>query len=89
MTSTITLLAQVDPTVGLFGGMAAAIIIFWIIALIASIFWLWMLIDAVVYEPTTEEKILWFLVVFFLHFIGALIYFFVRRSGRGRTTTVG
>ena len=45
-----------------------------------------MLIDAVVSEPTTEEKILWFLVVFFLHFIGALIYFFVRRSGRSRIT---
>jgi hypothetical protein len=32
----------------------------------------------------TDEKILWFLVIFFLHFIGALIYYFVRHKERGR-----
>ena len=52
------------------------------LALIASLFWLWMLIDALMNEPTTNEKILWFLVIFFLHLLGALIYFFVRRRGR-------
>jgi hypothetical protein len=88
MSPVITLLAQADPTVGLLGGMAAFMIVVWILALIATAFWLWMLIDAVVNEPTTEEKILWFLVVFFLSFIGALIYFFVRRSGRSRITPV-
>jgi hypothetical protein len=36
------------------------------------------------YEPTTGEKLLWFLVIFFLYFIGALIYFVVRRSHRMR-----
>jgi hypothetical protein len=89
MSYVITLLAQADPTVGLLGGMAAFMIVFWILAIITSVFWLWMLIDALVYEPTTEGKILWFLVVFFLHFLGALIYFFVRRAGRGSTTPVG
>jgi Phospholipase_D-nuclease N-terminal len=33
-------------------------------------------------EPTTNEKILWFLVIFFLHLLGALIYYFVRRKNR-------
>ena len=42
-----------------------------------------MLIDALIHEPTTGEKLLWFLVIFFLHFIGALIYFLVRKSQRG------
>jgi hypothetical protein len=88
MSPIITLFAQADPVVSLFGGMAALVVVFWIIALVASIFWLWMLIDALVYEPTTDQKILWFLVVFFLHFIGALIYFFVRRGERGRVTPV-
>ena len=46
-----------------------------VVSLAGFVFWLWMLIDAVVSEPTTEQKILWFLVVFFLHFIGALVYF--------------
>jgi hypothetical protein len=40
----------------------------------------------VVDEPTTEDKILWFLVIFLLHFIGALVYFFVRRGARARPT---
>jgi hypothetical protein len=43
-----------------------------------------MLIDALVNEPTPNDKILWFLAIFFLHFIGALIYLVVRRSGRAR-----
>ena len=41
-----------------------------------------MLIDALANEPTTDQKILWFLVIFFLHFIGAFVYLFVRKSGR-------
>jgi hypothetical protein len=82
---TFCLLAQNDVA-NLFGGFAALVIVFWVIAIAASIFWLWMLIDALTNEPTTNEKILWFLVIFFLHFIGALVYFFVRRSER--TTAV-
>ena len=58
-------------------------VIAWIVALLLSIFWIWMLIDALVYEPTVGEKLLWFLVIFFLHIVGALIYYLVRRAGRG------
>ena len=58
------------------------IVFAFLFAIAASVFWLWMLIDALVNEPDTGQKILWFLVIFFLHFIGALIYFVVRRSGR-------
>jgi hypothetical protein len=36
------------------------------------------------YEPTTGEKLLWFLVIFFLYLIGALIYLVVRKSQRTR-----
>jgi hypothetical protein len=53
-----------------------------LIGLVASIFWIWMLVDALLYEPTPMEKLLWFLVIFFLYLIGALIYFFVRRRQR-------
>jgi divalent metal cation (Fe/Co/Zn/Cd) transporter len=51
-------------------------------AFASVIFWLWMLIDALIHEPTTNDKILWFLVILFLHLIGAWVYFFVRRSQR-------
>jgi hypothetical protein len=53
-----------------------------LLSLVATIFWIWMLIDALIHEPTTGEKLLWFLVIFFLHFIGALIYFVLRKSPR-------
>ena len=80
------LFAQAAPNAGdaagLFGGAIAFIVLFWIIGIAATIFWLWMLVDALANEPTTEQKILWFLVIFFLHFIGALIYLFVQKSGR-------
>jgi hypothetical protein len=84
----IPLLAQTDPAVGLFGGMVVLAIALWFVAMIATGFRLWMLVDAVVNEPTTEQRLLWFLVIFFLHFIGALIYFFVRRARRGRITSI-
>ena len=56
-----------------------------ILVALTSIFWLWMLIDCLT-SPKLDgtSKILWFLVVFFLHFVGAVIYFFVGRAGAGR-----
>ena len=64
---------------GLFaGGMGIVLLIIW---LTVFIFWLWMLIDCVSSTMPTNEKILWFLVIFFLPLIGSLIYYFVKRSG--------
>ena len=85
-----TLFAQAAPDVGdaagLFGGAMVLIVLFWIIGIAATIFWLWMLIDALSNQPTTERKILWFLVIFFLHFIGAFIYLFVGKNGRAHSS---
>jgi len=80
---TLILFAQQDGGGGdLLGGALGLMCVFWVLAIAASVFWLWMLIDALMHEPTTNEKILWFLVIFFLHLLGALIYFFVRKRGR-------
>jgi hypothetical protein len=79
----LIVLAQTDGG-GMLVGLGAFVFVIWLLVILASIFWIWMLIDALVNEPTTEQKILWFLVIFFLHIIGALIYFFVRRGGRAR-----
>jgi hypothetical protein len=86
--STLILFAQDAPDAGgaVAGGLLSMVCVFWAIGIIASIFWLWMLVDALINEPTTNEKILWFLVIFFLHILGALIYFFVRRTKRGRAS---
>jgi hypothetical protein len=72
----------------LFSGFAAVFIIIVVFALLASAFWLWMLVDALVNERDPNQKLLWFLVIFFLHFIGAIIYFVVRRAGRMRGSSV-
>ena len=56
--------------------------LFGFLVLAATIFWIWMLVEALMNEPTTNDKILWFLVIFFLHFLGAFIYFLVRKVSR-------
>jgi hypothetical protein len=59
-------------------------LLFWIaLGLLACVFWIWMLIDAITNNGLSgTEKIVWVLVIIFLHFLGALIYFFVGRSRR-------
>jgi uncharacterized RDD family membrane protein YckC len=66
------------------GGFLGFMAIIWILAIAATVFWVWMLVDVLVSNRDTNDKIPWFLVVFFLHFVGALIYFFVARR-RGTT----
>jgi hypothetical protein len=51
---------------------------------LGTIFWIWMLFHAIVNKGlTSTEKIIWVLVVFFLHFLGALLYFLLGRP-KGR-----
>ena len=86
----LTLLAQANPDAGaaVFGGAMAFMAFFWIIGIAFTIFWLWMLVDALANQPTTEQKILWFLVIFLLPVVGALIYLFVGKGGRTPASTV-
>jgi hypothetical protein len=51
-----------------------------------SAFWLWMLITALMKEPSGPDKIVWVFVIVLLPFIGSLIYFFGRYLGRKRST---
>jgi hypothetical protein len=61
-------------------GLLIGLIIF-AIGLAACIFWIWMLIHAITNNGLSgTEKVVWVLVIIFLHFLGALIYFFVGRS---------
>jgi hypothetical protein len=64
---------------GLFAGFALLVV--GAIGLACFVFWIWMLIHAITNKGLTDtEKIVWVLVVLFLHVLGALIYFFVGRS---------
>lgn len=40
-------------------------------------FWLWMLIDCVMRD--FDDKVMWILIIIFLNFIGAVLYFFLMR----------
>ena len=46
-------------------------------------FWIWMLVSAIQNKGLTEgEKVAWVLVVLFLHWLGALVYFVVGHPKR-------
>jgi len=56
-----------------------------ILAAVTTLFWVWMIVDCATnarIDPT--EKIVWILVILFLHFLGALIYFFVKRGAAAK-----
>ncbi len=51
--------------------------------LIVSIFWVWMLVDCALNEPNENgSKIAWILVIIFTHFLGAFLYFIIRKQSR-------
>lgn len=70
---------------GLALGLAFPIFLLTIItvALLGTIFWIWMLIDCAMNESNQgNDKIIWILIILFTHLIGALIYCLVRRPKR-------
>ncbi len=51
------------------------------IAILGSVFWIWMLIDCINNKRLTDTtKAVWVLVIIFTHFIGALCYLLVGRN---------
>ena len=51
------------------------------LGLAAFAFWIWMLIHAAQNKGLSEgEKVAWVLIIVLVHFLGAVIYFFVGRQ---------
>ncbi len=72
---------------GFFGGWEILLLLLFMfpLAIAALVFWIWMLVDCATKEPSQgNDKIVWILVIVFTHWIGALIYFLVRRPERKR-----
>jgi hypothetical protein len=52
-----------------------------LLGLLAFVFWIWMLIDAIKNPKLSiVQKIVWLLVIFFLPALGAILYFLVGRT---------
>lgn len=82
---TFTLLAQQPPPPEYFAwGGLLCVLPFLLIGVLGTVFWIWMLIDCLTNEPSGTEKVVWAIVILFTHFLGALLYFIIRRSQRPR-----
>ena len=58
-----------------------------LLALGVTAFWIWMLVAAIQNKGLTDgEKVGWVLAIVFLHFIGALLYFFIGHPKRNVAT---
>jgi hypothetical protein len=69
----------------MFGGSLDILSLFLIllIGLGGTIFWIWMIVECATKESNQgNDKIVWIIVIVLTHWIGALIYFFVRRPQR-------
>ncbi|MDO8682354.1 MAG: PLDc N-terminal domain-containing protein [Armatimonadota bacterium] len=56
---------------------------FFIVAALPLAFWIWMIVDCATKEPSEgNEKLIWILIILLTGPIGAIIYFFARRSKR-------
>ncbi|NQT58294.1 MAG: PLDc_N domain-containing protein [Bacteroidetes bacterium] len=65
--------------------MGLVTLLFTLVVIGGSIFWIWAIIDCATKESSEgNEKIIWLLIIIFVNFIGALIYYFVRRPERIR-----
>jgi hypothetical protein len=56
---------------------------FLLLGITGVVFWAWMIVDCAQNEPNQgNDKIVWILIIIFTNWIGALIYYFVRRPER-------
>jgi hypothetical protein len=61
----------------------------YIIGLLATIFWIWMLIHAITNKGLASgEKVVWVLVVIFLPLLGSIIYYFLGKPKGGSSMGV-
>jgi hypothetical protein len=65
-------------------GLPEFVLIFaFVIGILATAFWIWMLVECATREPETgNAKVVWVIIIVFMNIIGAVIYYFVRRPQR-------
>jgi len=82
-------IAMDDPSIAIDAGMAGigtgllCFLPMLLIGLATTVFWVWMLVDCLTKESSEgNDKLVWAAVIFFLHLLGAVLYYFVRRPKR-------
>lgn len=56
-------------------------VVFFVIGVLATIFWIWMIVDCAQKKFKNEnDKIIWILIIVLTGVIGAIIYYFVARN---------
>lgn len=56
---------------------------FLLLGITGMVFWIWMIVECATREPSQgNDKIVWIVIIVFTNWIGALIYYFVRRPQR-------
>lgn len=55
-------------------------LISYLLVIAGCVFWFWMLVDCLTSQQ--EDKLVWFLVIFFLNLLGAILYYWLARKKR-------
>ncbi len=76
MFNMMSLFAMPAFAMPVFLAMGAFFLFFMVIVVLIFVFWIWMLIECVM-RKKFDDKLIWVLVIIFLHFIGALLYYFL------------
>ncbi len=54
-----------------------------LLVLLSHIFWVWMLVDCATKQSLKgNEKVVWVIIIAVTNLLGAVLYFFIRRSQR-------
>jgi hypothetical protein len=57
-------------------------LLFLVFGVAGTVFWVAMIIECATKESNRDNKLIWILIIIFTHWIGALIYYLVRRPQR-------
>jgi hypothetical protein len=62
---------------------ASFMLFFLLLGITGMVFWIWMIVECATKEPSQgNDNIVWIVIIVFANWIGALIYYFVRRPQR-------
>jgi len=73
------------PNFGIFAGLGIVVMLAFLFLLV---FWLWMLVDCLKRDFKRDiDKVVWMIVLIFLHLLGAVVYYFVVKVSRKNIQT--